>query len=94
MNALQALSLLVLVQDLMLKHLMLATIDPETQREWELNTAWRTDIPTTAELGTLMQSKCRALERIHINHSLKISPATSRSTHIMEEKSVNLHIPT
>jgi len=48
MNTLQALSLNVPVQDLMLNHLMLATIDPETQREWELNTASRTDIPTTA----------------------------------------------
>jgi len=94
MNALQALTLNVLVQDLMLNHLMLATIDPETQREWELNSASRKDIPTTSELGTLMQSNCRALERIHINHSLKISPATSRSSHIMEGNSVNLHIPT
>jgi len=33
MNALQALSLNVPVQDLMLSHLMLATLDPETQRE-------------------------------------------------------------
>jgi len=31
MNALQALSLNVPVQDLMLSYLMLATIDPETQ---------------------------------------------------------------
>jgi len=38
MNALQALSLNVPVQDLMLNHLMLATLDPEMQREWELIT--------------------------------------------------------
>ena len=49
MNALQALSLNVPVQDLMLNHLILATIDPETQREWELITASRTYTPTTAE---------------------------------------------
>ena len=34
MNALQALSLNVPIQDLMLNHLMLATLDTETQREW------------------------------------------------------------
>jgi diphosphomevalonate decarboxylase len=34
MNALQALSLNVFVQDLMLYHLMLASLDTETQREW------------------------------------------------------------
>jgi len=48
MNALQALSLNVPVQDLMLNHLMLATIDSETQRDWELITASRADTPTAA----------------------------------------------
>jgi len=49
MNALQALSLNVPVQDLMLNYLMLATIDSEMQREWELITTSCTDTPTTAE---------------------------------------------
>jgi len=48
MNALQALSLNVPVQDLMLNHFMLATLDTETQREWELITASSADTPTTA----------------------------------------------
>ena len=55
MNALQALSLNVPVQDLMLNHLMLATLDPETQREWELITASRADPPTKAELVTFLE---------------------------------------
>jgi len=38
-NALQALFFNVPVLDLMLNNLMLATLDPETQREWELITA-------------------------------------------------------
>jgi len=57
MNVLQALSLNVPVQDLMLNHLMLATIDPETQREWELITASRADTPTTAELIPFLESR-------------------------------------
>ena len=44
----------------MLNHLMLAAIDPETQREWELITASRIDIPTTEELVTFLESRCRA----------------------------------
>jgi len=40
-NALQALSLNVPIQDLMLNHLTLATLDKETQREWELIMASR-----------------------------------------------------
>jgi hypothetical protein len=54
MNALQALSLTVPVQDLMLNHLMLATLDAQTQRDWELITASRADIPTTSELINFM----------------------------------------
>jgi len=86
MNTLQALSLNVHVQDLMLNHLMLATTDLETQREWELITASRTDTPTTAELVTFLESRCRALERLQITQSLKIVPATSRSSYTMGSK--------
>ena len=57
MNALQALSLNVPVQDSMLNRLMLATLDPETQREWELITASRTNTPTSAELVTFLESR-------------------------------------
>jgi len=81
MNALQALSLNVPVQDLMLNHLMLATLDPETQREWELITASRTDTPTTAELVTFLESRCRALELFQTTQSLKVVPNISRSSH-------------
>jgi len=60
MNASQALSLNVPVQDLMLNNLMLATLDPETQREWELITASRSDTPT-AELVTFLKIKMQRL---------------------------------
>jgi len=79
-NALQALSLNVPVQDLMLNHLMLATLDTETQREWELNTASRADTPTIAELVTFLESRCRALELLQNTQSLKIVTANPRST--------------
>jgi len=81
MNALQALSLNVPVQELILSHLMLTIIDPETQREWELITATSTETATTGELVTFMESRCRALERIQIIQSLKIAHITSRSSH-------------
>jgi len=80
MNALQALSLNVPVQDLMLNHLMLATLDPETQREWELITASRADTPITAELVTFLESRCRALELLQTTQSLKVVLNISRSS--------------
>jgi len=80
MNALQALSLNVSVQDLMLNHLMLATLDTETQREWELHTASRADTPTIAELITFLESRCRALELLQNTQSLNIATANPRST--------------
>ena len=55
-NALQALSLNVPIQDLMLNHLMLATLDTVTQRKWEMIMASNT------ELVTFLESRCRALE--------------------------------
>jgi len=78
MNALQALSLNVPVQDLMLNHLMLASLVPETQREWELITASRADTPTTAELITFLESKYRAFELLQTTQSLKVVPNNSR----------------
>jgi hypothetical protein len=64
MNALQALSLNVPVQDLMLNHLMLAKLDNDTHQQWELNTASRAETPTTAEFITFLEARCRALELI------------------------------
>jgi len=60
---------------------MLATIDPEIPREWELNTATRTFTPTTEVLVTLLETGCRALQRIHITQAQKMAPVTSLSSH-------------
>ena len=79
MNALQALTLNVPVQDLMLNHLMLATLDPETQREWELITASRADTPMTTDLVTFLESRCRALELIQNIQSLKTATTVRTS---------------
>jgi hypothetical protein len=86
MNALKALSLNVPVQDLMLNHLMLATLDSETQREWELITASRADTPRIAELVTFLESIYRALELLQNTQSLKTVPATKRSSQSIGSK--------
>ena len=86
MNALQALSLNVPVQDLMLNHLMLTTLDPETQREWELIAASRADTPTTAELVTFLESICRALELLKTTRLLKVDPNISQSSQVTRNK--------
>jgi diphosphomevalonate decarboxylase len=78
MNALQALFLNVPVQDLMLYHLMLATLDNDTHQQWELNTASRTDLPTTAELITFLESRCRAFELLQNTQSLKVVTTNPR----------------
>jgi hypothetical protein len=84
MNALQALCLNVPVQDLMLNHLMLATLDNDTHQQWELNTASCAEIPTTAELITFLEVRCRALELIQKTKSpstVTTNPqATTQST--------------
>ena len=82
MNALQALSLNVPIQGLMLNHLMLATLDTETQREWELIMASRTDTPTTPELVTFLESRCslRVTSDYPSMKSPAIAPRSSQST--------------
>ena len=65
---------------------MLATLDPETQREWELNTASRTDIPSTTELMTFLELRCKALELLQLTQTLKMSTSTPRSSHPMGNK--------
>jgi len=80
MSALYALSLKVTIQDLMLNHLVLATLDAETQKKWELLMASRVDTPTTSELITCLVSKCRALELIQSTQSMKVTTAPSRSS--------------
>jgi len=46
---------------------MLATLDGETQQEWELITASHADTPTTTELVTFLESRHRAL-RVTSDH--------------------------
>jgi len=80
MNALRALSLNVPIQDLMLNHLLLSALDAETQREWELLTASREDIPSTSDLITFLESRCRALELLQNTQSMKTVTASSRQS--------------
>jgi hypothetical protein len=77
-NALQALTLNVPIQDLMLNHLLLSALDAETQREWELLTASREDIPSTSDLITFLESRCRALELLQNTQSAKTVSASPR----------------
>ena len=81
----------------MLNHLMLETLDSETQREWELNTASRTDIPSTTELMTFLESRCKALELLQLTQTLNTSASTPRSSHpvgIKVSKTSYTHVAT
>jgi len=63
----------------MLNHMMLAALDSETQREWELITTSRADTPETAELVTFLKSSCRVLELLQTTQLLKTVPTALRS---------------
>jgi hypothetical protein len=71
LNAFQALEVNVLILDLMLNHLILSTMDSETQKELELITAPRADIPSTTELVTFLESRCQALELLQTTQKAK-----------------------
>jgi hypothetical protein len=80
MNALEALTLNVSFQDLMLNHMMLATLYAETHREWEVLIAAREDMPTTLELITFLETRCRALELLHNTQPTRASAAPARTS--------------
>jgi hypothetical protein len=44
-----------------MNQLIVTSLDDQS-RDWELFTASRSDIPTSADLITFLESRCRALE--------------------------------
>jgi hypothetical protein len=66
-NALQALSLNVTMQDLMMNQLIVASLDHQLQQDWEIFTASSSDIPTLADLITFLENRCRASELFQSN---------------------------
>jgi len=95
--ALEALEINVPVQDVILNHLMLATMDPETQREWELITAPRADIPLITELVNYLESRCQRLELFQTTLPAKVQPTTSGasySTRIKVSKPTRTYVAT
>jgi hypothetical protein len=85
-NALKALSLNMTFQDLMLNHLMLASLDSETHQQWEQLTAARSEVPTTSDLITFLESRCRALELIHNTQSSNTATLSPRTQQSMRTK--------
>jgi hypothetical protein len=77
-NALQALTLNVTVQDIMANHLILASLEDQSQRYWEFFTASRSDIPTSADLIRYLENRCQTLELIQSNQSVTAPPVSSR----------------
>jgi hypothetical protein len=75
LNALQALDLDVPVQDLMLNHLMMATLQPHLQKEWENISTSSTDTPMNAELIKFLESRCRTLELLQTLQLMDTRPS-------------------
>jgi diphosphomevalonate decarboxylase len=84
-NALQALSLNVSIQDLMMNQLIVASLDQQLQ-DWEIFTAASLDIPTLADLITFLGNRCRALELIQSNQLVKALPALPKPSQLPDRK--------
>jgi hypothetical protein len=77
LNALQALSLNVPIHDLMVNNLLLATMDPDAQKEFEIFASTREEPPTTSELKTFLEILCKAFELIQHTQSPSSIPVSS-----------------
>jgi hypothetical protein len=80
LNALNAISLSVPIQDLMLNTLLLAALDPQTQRDWELITSTRRDTPSTTELVSCVEARCKAVELLQVFQSPRTNPTPTGSS--------------
>jgi hypothetical protein len=80
LNALQALSLNVRIQDLIVNHLLLATRNPDTQKEFEIFTSTRDETPITAELIKFLEIRCKAFELIQHTQSPSSTPVSARQS--------------
>jgi hypothetical protein len=84
-NALQALSLNVSIQDLVLSHLILETLDADTLKEWETHPA-RSDVPLITELINFLERRCKAFELIQTIHAPRTPVASPRPAQPNEGK--------
>jgi hypothetical protein len=68
----------------MMNHLILASLDDQSQRDWELFTASSSDIPTLTDLITFLENRCRAFELIQSNQSERATSVPSRPSQSAE----------
>jgi hypothetical protein len=61
-NALQALSLNVMWQELIINHLLLESLDDETHKAWELKTAFSQEMALLDDILRLLEDRWKALE--------------------------------
>jgi len=79
-NAVEALHLTTSMQSLMLNHLLLSALDPETRKSWELRIASQEGIPTTTELLTFLEQRCKALELLPNQLTTTAAPRTKHTS--------------
>jgi len=83
LNVIQPLSLIVSMQNLILYHLMLSTLDADTHKEWKLHTAHQ-DILLTTELISFLETRCKALELLQNAQVPRTTTAFPRPTQSAE----------
>jgi hypothetical protein len=77
-NAVAALSLNTSLQTLMLNHILLAALDADTHRGWELHVSLQDDMPSTAQVIAFLEQRCKALELLQTRQQTTIPAATSK----------------
>src|SRR5215469_9175898 len=64
-NALEAMALSTSIHTLMLNHLALSGLDTDTHRAWELHASSHQELPSTAQVITFLEQRCKALELLN-----------------------------
>jgi hypothetical protein len=94
-NALQALNLQATINDLILNHLLLSVLDPETHKEWELHSSKVQDLPSTKEIMEFLEDGCKAMELLQANQVTgTTSPRIAQHTGVKVSQSSRCNLTT
>ena len=77
LNALRALTPDIPFQDLILTHLILSMVDPETQKAWEMHMA-NQELSLLADFINFLKGRCKALKLLQDSETTTVKSTPSR----------------
>ena len=85
-NAITALTLNTSMHDLILNHLALSSLDADTHRAWELHSSKEEELPSTEQVITFLEQRCKALELLQTSQLTTTAAPGNKYTSASDNK--------